>query len=350
MLSRIDYMIDEHSDQLKMVEFNLHSVGVVDNSPLYDFLNGLNLKQSDNFLQVAKILGKAVDKYEQIYKTNSQTTILLVIFENDTDILCYRHIEIQLWKLGYSVKMRSIEQLGKLVMFDEDRLLVEGSEISLVYFRTLPDERNFNVDNFESVIQPIELSRAIKLPDIGQVLISYKTFQQYFTQNEHVFEHFNDPTSCRQMREVLMDFYKIDDLKLVDEAIANPQNYVLKLSYGEAGAGCWFDVDLKLKLEEWKSNWDDSSNERCNFLLMKKINPPSFENVQVTNGYKWQRGQFNSEYGFYGALISVDDDIVFNDFIGNIVKGKAVGNNDACLHANGRLSSLIIDDDNDDDL
>ena len=344
MLSRIDYMVDEPSDEMKMIEFNLLSVGVFDNSHCHDFLlknvfqNGAKFKQTQNFFKTANILGRAVDEYEKLYKT-SGTWILLVMFDNDVDIMDYRRVEIELWKLGYSVKVRSLVQLRRsLVKHDGDddkvgnRLSVEGDEISLVYFRTLPDENNFSIGNFETVIRPIELSRAIKLPDVGQILISFKTFQQYFTQNEHVFERFvADSESCREMRQVLMDLHQVNDLDLVNQVLDKPQDYVLKLAYGEGGGGCFSGDDMKLKLEAWKANWEDSSNERSNFLLMKKIHSPSFENVEVTHGYKWKRDLFNPEYGFYGSLLSVDGKVIVNDVIGSAIRSKAVGTSDISM-------------------
>ena len=354
MVARIDYMVDEPSDELKMVEFNLHSVGVHEISNLYNFLlktvlipnEAIDFKPSENYLQVAKLLGHGVDEYEKLYLT-AKTTILFVTFANDLNILYYRHIEICLWKLGYTVKVRSLDQLGSLVKRDEidNRLLIEGDEVSLVYFRTLPDETNFGDDNFESVIRPVELSRAIKVPDIGQVLISFKPFQQYFTQNGHVFERFNE--SCSEMRRVLMDLRPINDLNFVNQVLSKPQDYVLKLSYGEGGGGCLFGNDLKLKLEYWKDNWESSSFERSNFLLMKKILPPSIENIQVNQGYEWKRDLFNAEFGFYGGLISVDGKIITNNFIGSCVRSKRSQDNEVGLCASrGKLSSVIVENKN----
>ena len=353
MLARTDYMIHSLDDNLKMIEYNLHSpAGFAKNTvPWYQFLMTSVLKCKGNFghfeankisKRFALVIVHAMEEYEKMYKTTN-TKALFIVFDGNPKLINIRPIMIDIFKQGRIAIKRTFSEMAKLIKVDdENRLFVDGSEISVVFNGTTGNaESYFRDDNWHSVIRPIEFSRAVKSPDMGQVLANFKKVQQYFTQTQNFLEEFNDFDSCLEMRKAMIGTFDLNDRNLALEVLQEPENFVLKSAFGEGGGHCLFDDDLKEKVRSWLNEWDQSRQERAQFVVMQKIRPPTHENWSVAGGGKMRQGQFVAEVGFFGTLLAVDGRVLSNDYIGTYVRNKLDSENEIGC---GNVSSLIIED------
>ena len=349
-------MIDKMDNELKLVEYNLHSIGGVPSkvSQWYRFLFKTlkkNFPIENEATQVEKFasfIGRAVDEYEKMYETTN-TLVVIVSLNNDLNMVDKRYVEIALRQLGYQTKLIDMADFCQKAKMDENnrRLLIQEIEVSVVYYRICPDEDFFSSDIlFHSLIQPIEMSRSVKIPDIGQVLVNFKKVQQFLSSRKCGYflkTLVYDDQKWQGIEKTFVETYDLHDSSIAKMALNHIDNFVLKLAFHEGGGTCLFNEDAKVKIEKWLCDWEGSLEERRQFVLMKKILPPSFENWEILPGYHYNKSKFTAEFGFFGGLLAVDGQIIANDNIGYNARCKDQSANESGIRdGNGRTSYLVV--------
>ena len=89
-----------------------------------------------------------------------------------------------------STKLSLNEVNTKITKDEESNLVLDGNKISLVYFASEEKDDYENEDSWKAR-EFLELSTAIKVPDINTFLITYKIFQ-YFLSKPDIIMHYNN--------------------------------------------------------------------------------------------------------------------------------------------------------------
>lgn len=153
----------------------------------------------------------------------------------------------------------------------------------------------------------IELSMAIKCPSIDLHLCTMKKFQQHLCDHEKL-EYTLGPTfkDLDLLKQLFTGCYSMEDYgkegaainDLVEEAIKNPHDYVLK-PLKEGGGNNFFDSELKENLVSFKEDQDSIIKS---YILMERIDAPMVEAVFVKEA-KLSVNAALSELGIFSLFI-----------------------------------------------
>ncbi|KAL3071535.1 hypothetical protein niasHT_031899 [Heterodera trifolii] len=150
----------------------------------------------------------------------------------------------------------------------------------------------------------IERSTAIKAPSLFVALTGAKKVQQMLAMPgaiERFFPEPSDASTVAQIRATFANIWGLENLdddtqKLIEDAIANPGNYVLKPNK-ECGGNNFYDDKLVKKLEEF------TPTERGAHILMQKLRPMVVKNYLLRVNEIPKQADVIPELGVYGFLI-----------------------------------------------
>jgi glutathione synthase len=181
---------------------------------------------------------------------------------------------------GISMERYSLCDLYSLAQLDDEtgKLTVLGKEVAIFYFRDgyMPHQYN---ENCWKARELIELSRAIKCPDVTLQLINMKYFQ-YVLNFEKAWKHFGfSEEEFRQSREMFCDILTIRDFgmdtaKMTEYIVSNGgyDAFVLK-PQREGGANNYFGDQIKKEIETQTPEHLEA------FILMKRIHTRTYSNI-----------------------------------------------------------------------
>ena len=207
---RNDYILDKDQKFLFLKEFktNCCNFEFSFTNILLNFFNYYSAKYKKDFskykdknVEIPQNKGNEIEKFNeaiieaiklafpQDYKTSN---ILFIVNEeqNKYDF----HLENLRNELFNKHEIRSYKLLlnevnTKITKDEEGNLLKDGNKISLVYFNSM-DKNDFKDEDSYKALEFIELSKAIKVPDINTYLSSLKIFQYYLSKPD-IIMHYN---------------------------------------------------------------------------------------------------------------------------------------------------------------
>lgn len=220
-----------------------------------------------------------------------------------------------------TVVRASLEEVGLEGVINEDKCLVfRDSEISIVYFRAGYMPEQYPTSLSWQGREKIELSKAIKCPNIDYHLAGCKKIQQALNTDMHLFT--NTPECLLKNTTEIYDFSKISQ-KIVETVQSNPKDWVLK-PQREGGGNNIYGQDILPKL----ANHD----QHPEYILMKMIKCQEKECVMLKNGTT-NRVLALSEVGMFGALVANGSEIVMNEYVGYLVRTKSRDSNEGGIAA-----------------
>mmetsp|Transcript_18669 Transcript_18669/g.34588 ORF Transcript_18669/g.34588 Transcript_18669/m.34588 type:complete len:473 (-) Transcript_18669:100-1518(-) len=267
----------------------------------------------------------------KIYRTQQNCevtpTVLFVVQQGERNSFDQRWLEYELWDShGIPVMRRTLAQVlekGELVGPNR-QLILEGHHIGVVYFRA-----GYTPDDYPSEDQwsgrlLIERSMAIKCPSIQYHLVGTKKVQQELARPGQV-ERFVGEEKGALLRSSFAGLWSLDaklqvpeDKAAVQDAIANPGNYVVK-PQREGGGNNLYGDEVKKALETFPPN------KLASFILMKRIFPVQVPALMAKKG-KTQSVEALQELGVYGVFISDGSgQPLVNEHAGHLLRTKQVG-------------------------
>jgi len=297
---RSDYMIHQpaHSDQaseLKQVEINTFSCAGVCHAErianmhremsavrgLSDAAIPRHLPESHNVESIVNALVAACDIYTSTVSKNRsrRKCVLMPVQPYNYNIADERPVQYALRQRGiacFRCEWRSILQATSLT---DDRTLLfsppvgEGDvEVAVVYYRAGYDAAEYSQDEGKATRTRLEMSLAIKCPNILVHLTNMKAVQQALTSPVEL-ARFMLPEACETLQRTFMYMAVLDDTPAGLEARAIAQdpeqaaNYVLKPNR-DGGGNNIYRTDIpaflaKQPIGTWR-----------NFTLMRLIEPP----------------------------------------------------------------------------
>ncbi|KAL3111105.1 hypothetical protein niasHT_013135 [Heterodera trifolii] len=175
----------------------------------------------------------------------------------------------------------------------------------------------------------IERSTAIKAPSLFVALTGAKKVQQMLAMPGAIERFFPEPSDTATVEQIRATFAGLwgleneddDTEKLIEDAIENPGNYVLKPNK-ECGGNNFYDDKLVKKLKEF------TSTERSAHILMQKLRPMVVKNYLLRVNEVPKQADVIPELGVYGFLI------------GDLVDGRVLHNVQQGYHFRTKLSHV----------
>lgn len=372
-LFRSDYLIDQHSEEIKQVEFNTVSVSFAGLSSkvgeMHSFLNSLGaydasgemkmfyegmgeLPVSESSVFMTRGLARGFTMYQSVNsETKKEKAVVAFIVEpNETNLYDQKAIEFNLLRLYgiRSIRLTFEEALQDVEYssFDDNKRMFQkktGKELAVVYYRTGYTTGDYYSDDCWKAREFLENGYAIKAPTLDVQLAGAKKVQQLLTQDDVLSKFVDDEEAKQKLAKTFVKIYPLDDSplgqegkKLALQGEASKKQYVLK-PQREGGGNNVYKSDIPKFLKSLdEKDWDS-------YILMELIDvKPSTENYLVRDG-KLSREPVVSELGIYGTILFDAESIRSNEYAGSLLRTKPSSSNEGGVVAGfGTVDSMCL--------
>ena len=334
---RNDYILDKDQKFLFLKEFNTNCSNFEFSftNILLNFFDYYSQKYKKDFskykeknVEIPQNKGNEIEKFTdaiieaiklafpQDYKTSS---ILFIVNENQNKYDF--HLENLRNELYNKHEIRSCKLLlnevnTKITKDEEGNLLKDGNKISLVYFNSF-DKNDFKDEESYKALELIELSKALKVPDVNTYLSSLKIFQYYLSKPDIIMHYNHNELIINDILRFFGGIYYLPDKSkeerndLIEKIKASPDNYILKTKEEKTGE------NLKQIINSIGEG--DLPDELVNGIIVEKYNPPEHESVIIKDENS-KIEKVISEYGIYGIILMNDNNLVINKSVSFLIK------------------------------
>lgn len=363
------------SSQIKQVEINLSSVVGIhvaqELAVIHDRIKGKSRPKPNNTrLEFAL----AIEEMDRTFRTkyqcteNETTSVLYISAKEETNFVEMMHVVEELRNHGLSVIQTdfdtivdtylnypsAVEVVGNQRFLTinksygfSDRLDMSGmnridgsflalnstdsakyiSKVSVIYFRTGYDPKQYTTDGHWEFRQFIEDTNCIVIPSAISQLVGLKKVQQLWcTDLEKLSERFGHK-ELTQLRSYFADQVDVDDCltdnktkDMIHEAIHHPDRFVLK-PQREGGGNNYYDSEIPKILNQ-------NLKLGSSYILMRKIYPTHHQAVFFREGKFEAINSVISEIGIYTASLWDGDKEMFNKSIGSMARTKSTSHNE----------------------
>ena len=338
---RNDYMVDKVKKFIYQIEFNTIAVSMFSFSDklkkFYSFFSNkypeiyerykdkeIPLEKKDVIPEFSSSLIESIKLFSpENYKN---TIIIFVVQENEKNVFDQRTIENELYeKYNIISKRLTLNEIAKNCKVDEKgQISYEDKIISLFYFRAGYTPSDYKDEESWKGREMIELSTAIKVPNINLFLTTLKVFQYELTKPDILKKYINEELISNDIIRFFTKIYYLRDMdkekqkELFNQITSNPHSYVIK-PQREGGGNNYYDEKIIPLLPKDDS---DPSDELLNSIIMERIEAPEYETLNLIDE-KVIVNTINSEFSVYGVIISSDDKIYnINKSVGFLVRSK----------------------------
>ena len=334
---RNDYVLDKDQKFLFLKEFNTNCSNFEFSftNILLNFFDYYSQKYKKDFskykeknVEIPQNKGNEIEKFSeaiieaiklafpQDYKTSS---ILFIVNENQNKYDF--HLENLRNELYNKHEIRSCKLLlnevnTKITKDEEGNLLKDGNKISLIYFNSF-DKNDFKDEESYKALELIELSKAIRVPDVNTYLSSLKIFQYYLSKPDIIMHYNHNELIINDILRFFGGIYYLPDKSkeerndLIEKIKASPDNYILKINEEKTGE------NLKQIINSVGEG--DLPDELVNGIIVEKYNPPEHESVIIKDENS-KIEKVISEYGIYGIILMNDNNLVINKSVSFLIK------------------------------
>jgi glutathione synthase len=274
---------------------------------------------------IAKGLALALQEYKRQYPDSSNPVIVMVVQPGETNSCDQRDLEFLLnAKYHTTMVRRTLHELSQCSLSSRQELeLGEKLTAGVVYYRA-----GYTPDDYPSETEwagrsNVEHSTAIKCPDVFYHIAGAKKVQQALAMPGILDQFTRSVEESTLLQSCFAKLYALgegDDKNIVDMALKDPQDYVLK-PQREGGGNNLYNDELVHALQSM------SHMERGGYILMQKILPPPVGGSLIRRGKVVYEGECVCELGVFGVTLRDYDDkdrILMNDVVGHILRTKPV--------------------------
>ncbi|XP_048406553.1 glutathione synthetase [Stegostoma tigrinum] len=332
-INRSDYMFDrglDHNVSLKQIEINTIAASYAGLAERVPDVHRHVLNFWGKSDEAAKILSnpavkgiaEGIAKAWQLYGS-PEAVVLFVVEKISRNIFDQRCLEMELWNKNIRVIRRQtvdIHERGSLN--EEKKLFVDGYEVAVAYFRTGYSPEDYQDEDCWEARLLIELSKAIKCPDIATHLVGTKKVQQELARSGVVEKYLTEcPKSVERIRATFAGLYSIDEGpegdEIIKKAVDDPEGFVLK-PQREGGGNNIFGEELRQLLGAIKDG-----PKRSAYILMDRIKPQTVKNYLLHPGAPLKLSDCVVELGVFGVYIRKCRKLVMNESPGHLLRTKS---------------------------
>ena len=277
----------------------------------------------DNIEKFAESMHEAVKlAFPQQYK---ESIIVFVIQKNETNIFDQYSLSDELYnkyKIS-SIRMTLEEIKVKCVQDENGNLTLDGQLISLFYFRASYTENDYPNDEAWQGRELIELSTAVKVPDINTFLTTFKIFQYQLSKPQILMRYCHSELIINDIVRFFGGIYNIRDMspenikELFNKIKTEPDKYILK-PMKEGGGNNITGEKLKEIIPEEGAEISDIIK---NSVIVDKIESYIHEGLVIRNE-KLKVQNSISEYSIYGIILTNENNLIINKSVSFLVRTK----------------------------
>ena len=336
---RNDYLLDKEQKFLFLQGYQTNSLdfGSYTNI-LLNFHNYFNKKYPTVFAkftskekEIPQNKGNTVEKiseaimeaiklaFPQSYKDYIIVFITQKKFDFDLENLVNELYDIHKIK---SVKLSLSDINKKLTKDEEGNLLLDGNKVSLVYFNSGDKEEDYPDEDSWKGRELVELSTAIKVPDINTFLASSKIFQYYLSKPEIIMHYNYNELILNDILRFFGGIYYVPDMEkdkqteLFNKIQSEPNKYILKSFSGPKQ----YITGEKIK-SVIPAGDGEPTDELKNGIIIESSLPSEHETL-IIRDEKSVIESCISEYSIYGILLMNENNLVMNKSVSYLVKTR----------------------------
>jgi len=337
---RNDYLFDKKQNFLFFTEYNTiaSSMGTFSDKikKFYSYFSQkyteifkkysekeIPLEGFNNIEKFAESIYEAIKlAFPQQYK---ESIIVFIIQKKETNIFDQYSLSDELYnKYKITSKRITLEEIKAKCNQDENgNLTLDSQLISLFYFRAGYTENDY--PNEESWLgrELIELSTAIKVPDINTFLTTFKIFQYELSKPQILMRYCHSELIINDILRFFGGIYNIRDMssekvkELFSKIKAEPTKYILK-PMKEGGGNNITGDKLKDIIPEEDSEISDLIK---NSVIVEKIESYEHEGLVIRNE-KLKVQNSISEFSIYGIILTNENKLIINKSVSFLVRTK----------------------------
>ena len=338
---RNDYILDKDQKFLFLKQFitNANNFEFSFTNILLNFFNYYSEKYKKYFskykskeIEIPQNKGNAIEKFTEAiieaiklaFPQDYKTSNILFIVNEEQKKFDF-HLENLRNELFDKHEIRSFKLLlnevnNKITKDEEGNLLKDGNKISLVYFNSIEKKDYQNEEAFKAR-EFLELSTAIKVPDINTYLTSLKVFQYYLSKPDIIIHYnYNELIINDILRFFGKVYYLPDKSKeerndIVEKIKSNPDKYILFSNEEKTGD------NLKSIIN---SVGEDLPEELINGIIIEKYNSPEHDCIIIKDDNSKEE-KVISEYSIYGIILMNENNLIINKSVSFLIKSGKKG-------------------------
>ena len=328
---RNDYLLDKDQKFLFLQEYktSLDDFGSYTNI-LLNFYNYFNEKYPNVFAKykgkekeipqnkgntIEKISEAIIEAIKLAFPQDYKTSVVVFITQKKFDFDLQNLINELYDKHKIKSEKLSLSEINKKITKDEEgNLKLNESKISLIYFNSGDKEEDYPDEDSWKGRELIELSTAVKVPDINTFLTSFKVFHYYLSKPDIIMHYNYNDLIINDILRFFGGIYYIPDLdkekqtELFNKIKSEPNKYILQSFSGKKNY---------LTGEKLKSLVP--SEELSNGIILEKVTPPEHETLIIKNENSVVESSV-SEYSIYGIILMNENNLVMNKSVSYLVK------------------------------
>ena len=328
---RNDYLLDKDQKFLFLQEYktSLDDFGSYTNI-LLNFYNYFNEKYPNVFAKykgkekeipqnkgntIEKISEAIIEAIKLAFPQDYKTSVVVFITQKKFDFDLQNLINELYDKHKIKSEKLSLSEINKKITKDEEgNLKLNESKISLIYFNSGDKEEDYPDEDSWKGRELIELSTAVKVPDINTFLTSFKVFHYYLSKPDIIMHYNYNDLIINDILRFFGGIYYVPDLdkekqtELFNKIQSEPNKYILQSFSGKKNY---------LTGEKLKSLVP--SEELSNGIILEKVTPPEHETLIIKNENSVVESSV-SEYSIYGIILMNENNLVMNKSVSYLVK------------------------------
>ena len=328
---RNDYLLDKDQKFLFLQEYktSLDDFGSHTNI-LLNFYNYFNEKYPNVFAKykgkekeipqnkgntIEKISEAIIEAIKLAFPQDYKTSVVVFITQKKFDFDLQNLINELYDKHKIKSEKLSLSEINKKITKDEEgNLKLNESKIALIYFNSGDKEEDYPDEDSWKGRELIELSTAVKVPDINTFLTSFKVFHYYLSKPDIIMHYNYNDLIINDILRFFGGIYYVPDLdkekqtELFNKIQSEPNKYILQSFSGKKNY---------LTGEKLKSLVP--SEELSNGIILEKVIPPEHETLIIKNENSVVESSV-SEYSIYGIILMNENNLVMNKSVSYLVK------------------------------
>ena len=315
---RNDYILDKDQKFLFLKQFitNANNFDFSFSNILLNFFNYYSEKYNKDFskykeanVEIPQDKGNTIEKFSKAI-----IEAIKLAFPHD-----YTNSYV-LFIVNEEQKLLLNEVNTKLTKDEEGNLTKDGNKISLVYFNSI-DKKDYQNEDSWKAHEFLELSNAVKLPDINTYLTSLKIYQYYLSKPDIIMHYNHNELILNDILRFFGGVYYLPDKSkeerndLIEKIKSEPDKYILISSEEKTGE------NLKSIIN---SIGDDLPDELINGIILEKYNSPEHESIILKDDNS-QIENIISEYSIYGIILTNENNSILNESVSFLIKSGKKG-------------------------
>ena len=338
---RNDYILDKDQKFLFLKQFitNANNFEFSYSNILLNFFNYYSEKYAKEFskykekeVEVPQNKGNTVEKFTRAiieaiklaFPHDYANSYVLFIVNEEQKKFDF-HLENLRNELYDKHKIRSIKLLlnevnSKITKDEEGNLTKDGNKISLVYFNSI-DKKDYQDDDAWKSREFLELSNAVKVPDINTYLTSLKVYQYYLSKPDIIMHYNHNELILNDILRFFGGVYYLPDKskeernELIEKIKSDPNKYILISTEEKTGE------NLKSIIN---SVGEELPDELISGIIVERYNSPEHESIILKDDNS-KIENVVSEYSIYGIILMNENNSILNESVSYLIKSGKKG-------------------------